>query len=220
MLYTKCKETQTCRPPGLPALPLLTPHSHQPIKQLLPQPHRRHLVPLPPLIHNLQPVRHRLARRPPHHNLRLPPQPANLLQFPDVRHGHRKPRRRPFGLQAGAVRGLGREGDGGDVDVGGDVDPALAALVAALEVDGARGFGVVRLGQDAEVVPGVFGADDGARLVDAEFGLDAGFGRTLEEAEDVLAVLVFLLLCFVLLLLLFGSSLFGTFMYCFVDFFV
>ena len=177
-------------------------------------------MPLPPLIHNLQPIRHRLARRPPDHNLRLPPQAANLLQFPDIRHRDRKLRRRLFGFQAGAVRGFGGEGDGGDVDVGGNVNPALAALVAALEVDGAGEFGVVGLGQDAEVVLGVSGAGYRACFVDAEFGLYAGFGSPLEEAEDMLAVLVFLLLCFVMLLLLFGSFLVGTFMYCLVDFFV
>ena len=70
------------------------------------------------------------------------------------------------------------------------------------------------------MVLGVFGADYCARFVDAELGLYAGFGSTLEEAEDVLAVLVFLLLCFVMLLLLFGSFLVGTLMYCLVDFFV
>ena len=70
------------------------------------------------------------------------------------------------------------------------------------------------------MVLGVFGADYCARFVDAEFGLYAGFGSTLEEAEDVLAVLVFLLLCFVMLLFLFGSFLVGIFMYCFVDLFV
>ena len=214
------QENPKIRPASLPALPLLASHGHQPIEQFLPQPHRRNLVPLPPLIHNLQPIRHRLARRPPNHNLRLPSQPAYLLQFPDIRNRHRKLRRRLFGFQAGAVGGLGREGDGGDVDVCGDVDPAFAALVAALEVDGAGEFGVVGLGQDAEVVLGVFGADYCARSVDAELGLYAGFGSTLEEAEDVLAVLVFLLLCFVMLLLLFGSFLVGTLMYCLVDFFV
>ena len=219
MLDTKCKKPKHPAA-SLPALPLLTPHSHQPIEQLLPQPHRRNLMPLPPLIHNLQPIRHRLARRPSNHNLRLPSQPANLLQFPDIRNRHRKFRRRLFGFQAGAVGGLGGEGDGGDVDVCGDVDPAFAALVAALEVDGAGEFGLVGLGQDAKVVLGVFGADYGARLVDAEFGLYAGFGSTLEEAEDMLAVLVFLLLCFVMLLLLFGSFLVRIFMDCLVDFFV
>ena len=177
-------------------------------------------MPLAPLVHNLQPIRHRLARRPPNHNLRLPSQPAYLLQFPDIRNRHRKLRRRLFGFQAGAVGRLGGEGDGGDVDVCGDVDPALAALVAALEVDGAGEFGDVGLGQDAEVVLGVFGAGYCACFVDAEFGLDASFGSTLEKAENVLAVLVFLLLCFVMLLLLFGSFLVGAFMYCFVDFVV
>ena len=70
------------------------------------------------------------------------------------------------------------------------------------------------------MVLGVFGADDGAGFVDAEFGLDARFGGALEETENVLAVLVFLLLRFVMLFLLFGSFLVGVFVDCLVDFFV
>lgn len=124
--------------PRSPTLPLLPAHSHQPIEQLLPQPHRRDLVRIPILAHNLQPIRHRLARRPSDHDFRLPTQSTHLLQLPDVRNRHRELGRRLFGFQAGAVGGFGGEGDGGDVDVRGDVDPAFAALVAALEVDGAR----------------------------------------------------------------------------------
>ena len=215
------KELKKKKEPVSPALPLLPAHGDQTIKQLLPQPHRRNLVPLARLIHNLQPVRHRLARRPADHDLRLPPQPAHLLQLADIRHRHRELSRGLLGLEARAVGGFGGEGDGGHVDVGGDVDPALAALVAALEVDGAGRFDVVGgLGEDAEVVLGVPGAGDGAGLVDAEFGLDARFGGAFEEAEDVLAVFVFLLLRFLMLVMLFVGSLFVGLVYCLVDFFV
>lgn len=207
-------------PKKSPTLPLLPAHSHEPIEQLLPQPHRRNLERLPTPIHNLQPIRHRLARRPPHHDLRLPPQPAHLLQLPDIRNGDRELGRRLLGLQAGAVGGLGGEGDGRDVDVGGDVDPAFAALVASLEVDGAGELGVVSFGEDAEVVAGVLGADNGAGFVHAEFGLDARFRGAFEEAEDVLAVFVFLLLAFGVLGLLFGGFLVRVFVYGLVDFFV
>ena len=177
-------------------------------------------MPLPLLIHDLQPIRHRLARRPTNHNLRLPSQPAHLLQLPDIRHRHREPRRRLFGFQTGAVGGFGGEGDGGDVDVGGYVDPAFAALVASFEVDGTGQFGVVGFGKHAEVVFGVARASDGACLVDAELGLHARFGGAFEETKDVLAVFVFLLLCLVMFVLLFGSFLIGVFVYGLVDFFV
>lgn len=206
--------------PSSPTLPLLPAHSHQAIEELLPQPHRRHLISLPVPIHNLQPVRDRLARRPADHDLRLPPQPAHLLQFPDVRNRHRELGRRLLGLQARAVGGFGGEGDGGDVDVGGDIDPALAALVAALEVDGAGYLGVVGPWEDAEVVFGVPGAGHGAGFVDAEFGLYACFRGAFKEAEDVLAMSVFLLLSFLMLGLLFRGFLVGIFVYCVVDFFI
>ena len=207
--------------PVSPTLPLLPAHGNQTIEELLSQLHRRNLVPLARLVHNLQPVRDSLTRRPPDHNLSLPPEPAHLLQLPDIRHRHRELGRGLFGLEACAVGGLGGEGDGGDGDVGGDVDPALAALVAGLEVDRARQFSVVSsLREDAEVVPGVPGAGDGAGLVDAEFGLDARLGGAFEEAEDVLAVFVFLLLRFLMLEMLFVGSLLVGLVYCVVEFFV
>lgn len=74
--------------PGSPTLPLLPAHGHQPIEQLLPQPDRRHLVTLPIPIDDLQPIRHRLARRPTDDDLRLPAQPAHLFQLFDVRDRH------------------------------------------------------------------------------------------------------------------------------------
>ena len=214
------KFAQRTKHAASPTLPLLPAHGHKPIEQLFPQLHRRNLVRLTLPIHNLQPIRHRLARRPAHHNLRLPPQSAHLLQLPDIRHGHRELGRCILGLEARAVRGFGGEGDRGDVDVGGDVDPAFAALVAALEVDGAGDLRVVGLGQDAEVVLGVPGAGDGACLVDAEFGLDARLGGAFEEAENVLAVSVFLLLGLVALSLLFGGLFVRVFVYGLVDLFV
>ena len=177
-------------------------------------------MPLPTLIHNLQPIRHRLPRRPPNHNLRLPAQPAHLLQLRDIRHRHREPGRGLYMQQTRAVGGSGGEGDGGDFNVGGDVDPAFVALVAALEVDGAGRLRVVGFGEDAEVVFGVLGANGGACLVDAEFGLHARLGGAFEETEDVLAGLVFLLLCLVVFFLRFGGFLFGGFVDCLVDFFV
>ncbi len=61
---------------------------------------------------------------------------------------------------------------------------------------------------------------DGTGLVDAEFGLNAGLGGAFEEAENVLAVLVFLLLGFVVLGLLFRGSLVVVFVDCVVDLFV
>ena len=70
------------------------------------------------------------------------------------------------------------------------------------------------------MVFGVPGAGDGAGFVDAEFGRDARFGGAFEEAEDMLAVFVLLLLSFVVLGLLFGGFLVGVFVYCLVDFFV
>ena len=177
-------------------------------------------MPLPLLIHNLQPIRDRLARRPADDDLSLPPQPAHLLQLPDVRHGDREAGRGFFGFETRAVGGAGGEGDGGDVDVGGDVDPAFTALVAALEVDGARGFRVVGFGQDAEVVLGVLGARGGAGLVDAELGPDARPGGAFEEAEDVLPVLVFFRFGLVARGLLFGGFLVGVFVDGVVDLFV
>ena len=66
----------------------------------------------------------------------------------------------------------------------------------------------------------MLGADDGAGLVDAEFGRHARFGGAFEEAEDVLAVLVFLLLAFGVLGLLFGGFLVRVFVDGFVDLFV
>lgn len=213
------KKTPTSGP-GSPTLPLLPAHSHQPIEQLLPQLYRRNLMRLPHLIHNLQPVRHRLARRPSNHNLRLPAQSTHLLQFPDIRNRHREPRRRLFRFQTGPVGGFGGEGNGGNVNVCGDVDPAFAALVAALEVDRAGYFGVVGFWENAEVVFGVPRASYGARFINAEFGLYARFGGAFEETEDVLAVPVFLLFCFMMLVLRFSSSLVGIFMYCLMNFFM
>lgn len=174
----------------------------------------------PPLVHNLQPIRHRLARRPPDHDFRLPTQPAHFLQFSNVRDRHRELRRCLFGLQTGAVGGLGGEGDGRDADVGGDVYPAFAALVASLEIDGTGQFGVVGFWEDAEVVFSVPRANDSACFVDAEFSPYARFSGAFEETEDVLAVFVFLLLSFVMLILLFGGFLVGVFVYCLVNFFV
>ena len=70
------------------------------------------------------------------------------------------------------------------------------------------------------MVLGVAGAGDGAGLVNAEFGLDARLGGAFEEAEDVLAVLMLLLLGFVLLGLLFSGSLIVVFVDRIVDFFM
>ena len=70
------------------------------------------------------------------------------------------------------------------------------------------------------MVSGVLGADGGAGFVDAEFGFDARFGGAFEEAEDVLAVFVFLLLAFGMLGLFFSGLLGRVFVYCLVDFFV
>ena len=175
---------------------------------------------VPLAIHNLQPVRDRLAGRPSDHDLGLPAQPTHLLQLSDVRNRDRELRRCLFRLQTGPVGGFGGEGEGRDVDVGGDVYPAFAALVASLEVDGARELGVVGFGEDAEVVFGVLRADDSACFVDAKFSLHARFGGAFEETEDVLAVFVFLFFSFVMLRLLFGGFLVGIFVYCLVDFFV
>ena len=69
------------------------------------------------------------------------------------------------------------------------------------------------------MVAGVLGADGGTCFIDAEFGFDARFGGAFEEAEDVLAVFVFLL-AFGMLGLLFGGFLVRVFIYCLVDLFV
>lgn len=106
------------------------------------------------------------------------------------------------------------------MNVCGDVDPAFAALVAPLEVDRAGYIGVIGFWENAEVVFGVPRAGDGARFVNAEFSLYARFGGAFEETEDVLAVPVFLLFCFMMFVLCFSSSLIGIFMYCLMDFFV
>lgn len=106
------------------------------------------------------------------------------------------------------------------MNVCGDVDPAFAALVAPLEIDRAGYFGVVSFWENAEVVFGVPRASYGARFVNAEFGLYARFGGAFEEPEDVLAVPVFLLFCFKMLVLRFSSFLIRIFMYCLMDFLV
>ena len=67
----------------LPTLPLLPTHSHQPIKQLLSQPHSGNFIGIAILVDDLQPIGNHLTCSPPNHNLRLPAQASNLLQLPN-----------------------------------------------------------------------------------------------------------------------------------------
>lgn len=148
-------------------------------------------------IYNLQPIRNLAIRRPADDQLGLPAQAANLLQLADLRNGYGEDGIHSAARLARPFGGVVREADARRRGRRADVHPAFLALVAGLEVDGARRLLLFGRRQDAEVLLGRLGAEVGPEFVHAELGLDAGFRGAFEEAEDATAVFGFGFLVFV-----------------------
>lgn len=127
---------------------------------------------------------------PANQQLRLPPEPTDLLQLRDVGNGD-GPRRMQVVpvLRADALDGaVRREGDAGDRRLRADVDVPLLPVVAGAELDGAGGQVVVGACQRAEALLGVLAAGRGLEVVGAEGRLDGDARSAAEEVQQARAL--------------------------------